>query len=127
MLPQKKCSILRSRLLMLRFLHLRWPHFASVTGALSLEAGGMSGAIDFVSSVPVKGAQESRQDLNKEALSHTISRSMSALVAQQHAQLRKLEEAEPWCGYTKRNCRSFAENAMVKVSNTHSANASALR
>jgi hypothetical protein len=62
-----------------------------------------------VSSVPVKEAQ----DLNREALSHSISRSMSAFVAQQHVQLRKLEEAEPWCGYTKRNCRSFAENAMV--------------
>jgi hypothetical protein len=56
---------------------------------LSLAAGGMSGANDLVSSVPVKEAQ----DLNREALSHSISRSMSAFVAQQHVQLRKLEEA----------------------------------
>jgi hypothetical protein len=56
---------------------------------LSLEAGGMSGANDLVSSVPVQEAQ----DINREALSHSISRSMSAFVAQQHVQLRKLEEA----------------------------------
>jgi hypothetical protein len=56
---------------------------------LSLEAGDMSGANDLVSSVPLKEAQ----DLNREALSHSISRSMSAFVAQQHVQLRKLEEA----------------------------------
>ena len=56
---------------------------------LSLEAGGVFGAQDLGSSVLGKEAQ----DFNKEALTHSVYRSLSAFVAHQRVQFRDFEEA----------------------------------